>query len=694
MPRLLLTLVGCLGILTAIAQSSRDFRSEVGALGKLLSEKHFSPRVINDNFSEEIFDNFLKELDPHGLYFTTVELSTIAKFRTLLDEQIAGQDWTFLPKIVPLYRSALERAKTVVQKQSEIAFLAAARNNIFQDTVTWVASEKELLTRWRNTLHYQTLVKLADLQKANSASPQFFAKYEPEARIRTRMKVVREINRILQEKKGLEVYVAEKFLKSITIAYDPHTAYFNLTNMEVFSAMISAEEFYFGFSLKENELGKVVISSLAPGGPAWKSGIFQLQDELVALQWEDEEAIDLSDLPLYEINGLLDDANQTKTKFTVRKINGELKTVTLQKEKLSQEENLVRGYVLDGKDGHRYGYVVLPRFYTEFGVDDYAATRCANDVAKEIMKLNKEKIQGIILDVRNNGGGSLKEAIALSGIFLEEGAMAMMKHTGQEPMSLKDMNRGTLYDGPMTLMVNNSSASASEVVAAALQDYHRALVVGSRTFGKATGQEVMALNPSQDLRKLALDGHFGFAKVTTSRIYRVTGKSLQGKGLVPDISLPNFFDVFNYHESILENTLKVDSITKKSYYRPLAAFPVDALREKSKTRVAGSPGFQAIARAMKTYEKVLNDSMPEVVTWENLERQAEEERRMSAGMAKALESEIGVFHARVISTEKERLGLDAYAKDFHQSSVQSMEKDIYLSEVFLIMNDLVDLNKN
>jgi carboxyl-terminal processing protease len=612
----------------------------------------------------------------------------------LLDDQITGQDWSFLPQVTPMYRTALERAKGIVQKQSESAFLPTTKNTLRLDTLEWVATEKDLQVRWRNVLHYHTLEKLGDIHKASPISPQLFSKHEAEVRTRVRNKAVREINRILQTKEGMEAYVGEKLLESITALYDPHTSYFNLSNMEVFSALINAEEFYFGFSLKENEHGKVVISSMAPGGPAWKSGAFQLQDELVTLQWENDEAVDLTDLPLDDVNDLLDDSDRMKTKFTLRTISGELKTVELRKEKLSHEENLVRGYVLEGNSGHRHGYIVLPRFYTEVDGDDFAAMRCANDVAKEIMKLNKEKIEGIILDVRNNGGGSLKEAIALSGIFLEEGAMAMMKHTSAVPTSLKDMNRGTLYDGPLILMVDNRSASASEVLGAALQDYHRALIVGNRTFGKATGQEVMPLNPLQDPRKLASDGHFGFVKVTTSRIYRVTGKSLQGKGLEPDIWLPDFFDVFDYHEANLENSLAPDSITKKSYYKPLAALPVNYLQEKSEARVKASPAFQGIAAAVKAYENELQKLKLEAMVWEDFKRMATGELEVSTGLESALRSEAGIFHARVIMTEKARLDLDAFAKAFHDSSVKTMEKDIYLNEVFLIMNDLVDLNKN
>jgi carboxyl-terminal processing protease len=693
MSRYMLAIVGCLGFLSTFGQLIRDIRSEAASLKKLLSEKHLRPRTINDQFSAAVYDDFLAALDPDGLYFTATELATIEQYRTLLDDQINGEGWTFLPAITPLFRMGLERAKAIALKQCEAAFSATAKNTILFDTLRWVQTEKALQMRWRNKLHYETFEKLADLQKGESRSPQFFAKHEPEARARVKNKAVREINRQLNSKDGLDTFVAEKFLTAITAAYDPHTSYFNLTNMEVFSALVNAEDFYFGFSLKEDERGNVIISSLAPDGPAWKSGSFELHDELVAIQWVDEEVIDLTDLPLAEINSLLDDGDQMKIKFTLRKSSGELKTVELQKEKFSREENLVRGYILEGQNGQRYGYIILPQFYTEFDADDYAATRCANDVAKEIMKFNQEQVQGVILDVRNNGGGSLKEAIALGGIFLEEGAMAMMKHTAQDAILLKDMNRGTLYDGPLILMVNNRSASASEVLAAALQDYNRAVIVGSRTFGKATAQEVLTITPVDALKKLDFKGHFGFAKVTTSRIYRVTGKTWQGKGLIPDISLVDFFDVINYHETLLDNYLMPDSITKKSYYKPLPIYPVTLLRQKSEARVAASNGFKAIAMAMQVYEGEMRELKRELLIWDDFARRAVEARQSTMEIEKALGVDHDIFNARVLAAEKDRLMLDAYAKSFHDASVAAMEKDIYLGEAFLIMNDLITINK-
>ncbi|RAW00557.1 carboxy terminal-processing peptidase [Pseudochryseolinea flava] len=690
MPRLLfVTLFACCATTLATAQVSRDFKKEVAALRKTIASKHIAPRPVDDVFSSELFDRFLEGLDPDGLYFSAVDLKRLEKYRTMLDDEINTSSWKFIPDVTTMYRDVLERSKQIIQKQSEPAFSFTAKSSFFADTTTWVTDEQALATRWRNTLHYQTLLKLTMLHGASITTAQVFQKQEVDARHRVKNMAMRDVHRALNPKEGFDVFIAEQYLEHLATTYDPHTNYFNLSNMEIFSALVSAEGFYFGFSLKENERGDVIISSLAPGGPAWRSGEFQLHDKLIALQWENEKAIDLSDLRLHEVNELLGEADQMNLKFTLQKSNGEVKTVTLQKEKLSQEQNLVRGYVLEGVDGGRYGYVVLPEFYSQWDSDDLAANRCANDVAKEIMKLTKEKIQGLIFDIRHNGGGSLKEAIALSGIFLEEGAMAMMRATGSDPISLKDMNRGTLYDGPLVVMVNGGSASASEIVAAVLQDYNRAVIVGGQTFGKATGQEVIPLNGNVNAANMSSNGNQGFAKITTSRIYRVTGKSLQGRGVIPDIILPDIIAASPYREVNLDHAIIADSIMKKSYYKPLRPLSITALRERSNARVSSSAAFKGVADGIERLQNELLLENAEVLTWDELVKQERTKREITEGLQKTLTLPTAVFKARVVNVEKARLTLDAYANEFHQSSMREMEKDIYLAEAFQIMNDLL-----
>jgi carboxyl-terminal processing protease len=692
MRSLFLFLLGYSVTFAVFAQEKRDFRAEAVALHKLLLTDHIQPQKIDDKFSAQLFDRFFRRLDSKGIYFTSEEIASLGRYATLLDDEINGQQWTFVDNVTALYRKGLERAKIIVEKQSETPFPFALKNTALTDSGAWLPGEKDLSARWRSNLHYITLEKLVAKWPGSSISfPEFYTQQEYAARTRAKGILLRKVNKVLLYENGLSAYVGQVYLDCMVAMYDPHSVYFNVTTVEVITALLSSEGLNFGIAIKKNERGNVVVSSLEPGGPAWKSGVIQVNDEIIALQSVKEpDAIDLEDLSFEEIDGMITDDNHTRMKFTVRKESGEVTTVELAKAVRSQNQNLVRSYVLVSKNGRRYGYIVLPDFYTAGDIEDSNSARCANDVAKEILKLAKEEIEGLILDVRYNGGGALKEAIALSGIFIDGGAICMQRKAGLEPKILKDVNRGTVYDGPLIVMVNGRSASASELLTAALQDHRRAVVVGSRTFGKATGQNYRATDEDMDVNKLLVNGRFGFARVTTSRVYRVTGKTWQCKGIVPDIVLPDYFDLSGRKESSSINALIPDSLVKQSYYQPLPPLPVEALRQKSTQRVAQSVPFNALRKATTsgaTFEQTTSFNALQF-----LEKQ-KEQQKVTRELQQAINEHVNSFNARMVAGDEDRLKLDQYARAFHQASIVEIERDVHLDEACLIMNDLVELIK-
>ena len=265
----------------------------------------------------------------------------------------------------------------------------------------------------------------------------------------------------------------------------------------------------------------------------------------------------------------------TRLVLKFRKKDGTTRIVLLRKEKIENEENIVKGFVLKGEK--KIGYILLPAFYTEW--ENESGSSCANDVAKEIVKLKKENIDGLILDVRYNGGGSLGEAMEMIGIFVDEGPLMGQKQKAEKVIYLKDPNRGTIYNGPMALMVNGQSASASEILAASLQDYNRALIVGSNTYGKATMQQMMLLDTMTN-RPTQIGNAKDIVKITTGKLYRLSGETAQMNGVSPDIVLPDAFDGLDYREKFSSFALPADKVAKNAYYKPLAALPVNELPEK------------------------------------------------------------------------------------------------------------------
>jgi carboxyl-terminal processing protease len=689
-----ITFVGCFLFLSAAGQKVRDHHREALLLKKILVQEHFQPRPVDDQFSRQVFDAFMRSLDEDKVYFTSADLKLLEPYRLLIDDELNGQGWKFLDQVTPLFRKCLVRAETTIRKETETAFNPSSKEYFTYDTTQWAGDEKGLQLKWRHWLNYQTLDRLADLQKIHPAeASDFFRKYEPEARSRVKAFELRMINRILNHPSGFENYMASAYFRSIAAVFDPHTTYYDVTDMENFLSSLSTEGYYFGVTLDENDRGNVMITALAPGGPAWKSGEINVSDELVYLQWDHQEPLDMTGISLEEANEILADANHELIGFTVKKSTGLLKTVKLRKEKISLEQNFVRSYVLAGNDGKKVGYISLPDFYTQWG-DEGSGSRCANDVAKEVLKLATEKIDGLVLDVRFNGGGSLIEAVALAGIFIDEGPLGMIRSKSQLPASVKDMNRGVIYDGPLVLVVNGQSASASEFLAGAFQDYNRAVIVGSRTFGKATAQNFFPLDPAQkeEPSLASIQNGLGFASITTDKIYRVTGKTAQGRGVVPDIYLPDLFDAFDIHEAGLPFALAADSVFKKSFYKPLPALPLEALRQRCASRLRGNQPFDAVtANSSWLATEFHKKDEPVSLNWELFSKQSNEILVRYKALEEVLTRPATSFSVRNGSQDEQRMDADEYAQEINKAWVKRLQEDIYVEEVFHIIADLVEL---
>jgi carboxyl-terminal processing protease len=348
--------------------------------------------------------------------------------------------------------------------------------------------------------------------------------------------------------------------------------------------MLGNNPLIFGFSLTEGEDGKPEIGHLQPGSPAYLSGQVNEGDRILGIKWDNKESIDVSDAGLRELNEMLSESGGDKVNITVRKVDGTTKQVTLHKEKMAVEDednNKVKGFLLKG--ARIVGYISLPDFYSDWE-DNSGVNGCANDVGKEIIKLKKENIQGLIIDLRYNGGGSLKEAVELTGIFIDAGPVAQLKERETKISTLKDVNRGTIYDGPLVILVNGNTASASELVAGSLQDYNRALIVGSPTYGKATGQIVLPLDTTVNIKTYNGKSQAeSYIKLTTFKIYRVDGTTAQIKGVIPNIILPEAADANQKDREANEKfALNASPIDPNKYYTPLQ--PIDVVNPQNAAR--------------------------------------------------------------------------------------------------------------
>ena len=675
-------------------QSPSTVGKQAVMLRRVMDKYHYHPRLLDDSLSAQIFHRFIRMLDPRHLYLTASDVQQLSQYRTRLDEELSGKSWQFVPLATKLYGDRLAAAEKTVDAALQKPFDFSINESITfggKDSLHFAADAQEYAQRWHKWLKYQALMQLTRTPvEANAASTAgTLTTKEPVVRQKIGQIEKRNIRRILDHPGSFEEYVGTLFLNAVTLCHDPHTNYLSKTDWQNYEGALSKEHLSFGLDLDETDEGAVTIARLVPGGPAWKSNELHKGDVLLALKWGGKQLIDLAGADRDEVEELLESSNTDRLEVTVQKTSGIVKTVALLKEKIREEENVVKSFILKGDK--RIGYISLPGFYTEW--ESRTGQGCANDVAKEIVKLQKEKVEGLILDIRYNGGGSLQEGVDLAGIFIDQGPMCVMKGRAEKPEILKDMNRGTVYDGPLVLLVNGQSASASEVLAGALQDYNRAVIVGSPTFGKSTGQIVVPLDSTISLMapvERKARSPYGFVTVTTEKLYRVTGRSAQLKGVRPDITLPDVYDALDYREVTYPFALSSDSLNRKFYFLPLPPLPIGELTRRSTGRQEQHPSFVTIRRFTQTIKNVPDKTGKAILLQPPyFTQRAAENQRYQLELEKALEQTTTLYTVENTTYDRELMHMDAYGKEVNAAVAKNVLTDIYITEGYQIAKDLI-----
>jgi carboxyl-terminal processing protease len=652
-------------------------------LREVVAKKHISPKLVNDQFSNDFYTTYLQVLDGGRLFFTAADVKKLESFRSTIDDEWNNATTNFFTTSAQLYKTKLQMAKaTIIEVCAKPFDFSLPEFYNFSDTAA-ALTDKALYTRWQNMLKVDVLQSLMNIALNQWQTKKAIVKAEvmtkePEVRSRVKAKYLAQINSFLENDADYQQHLTSIYLNTFLTCLDPHSAFFDATARQQFKASLNTEGLSFGFSLDENERGEVVIHHLAPGSAAWMSGMLNKGDVLVQLKWEGSQAVDLAGLEVEDIQQLLALHTKEKMELTVRKGNGQSQVVVLQKQKLENEDNIVKSFVLSGSKN--IGYVMLPSFYTEW--EEGAGSRCAADVAKEIVKLKKDSIAGLILDLRFNGGGSLQEAIEMAGIFIDEGAICQIKSSDGKLEVLKDMNRGVIYNGPMLVLVNGQSASASELVAAALQDYNRAIIAGTPTYGKATGQNIVPLQePSYSGAERA-----GFAKLTMIKLFRPTGKTAQKAGVQPDILLPDLYDR-EQRESNEPFALAADTVSAYKYFKPMKSLSLAGVQQKSNNRFTEIPKFKEgkrLAQLAAGYRKKGKVSLK----WEDAEREI---KTVASGTSENLFAEpTNVYRVRN-NTADQKFTSSALANEFNAFWLKRLSADMYVEEAFQILSDFIQL---
>ena len=654
----------------------------------MLKEAHYSPKLIDDSFSKKIFYKYFEVLDPNKNIFLKEDIESLKKYEFRIDDEMKGADVEFFKAVAQIFNKRMEEAALIYKDvlSKPLNYSVDETFNGDPDKVKFPVSNADKKESWRKWLKYQSLdryVELMETREKNKDRQDFKVKTNEELEVESREKVSKVMERTFERYrfKFSEDDKFNLFVSIITNTMDPHTEFFPPVDKRYFDEQMSGRFFGIGASLLYDE-GNIKINTLVAGSPAWKSGEVQVGDVILKVGQGKEEPTELTGFVVEDAVKLIRGKKGTEVRLTLKKQDGSVKVVTLVRDEIVQDESFARSAIINNGNS-RLGYIYLPEFYADF--DRPNGARCYIDVAKEIIKLKEDKVDGIIMDLRNNGGGSLYDVVQMVGLFIEKGPIVQVKDRDGKPNILEDKNREVLYDGPLTVMVNEFSASASEIFAAAIQDYGRGVVIGSTsTYGKGTVQRNLGLDPESGY--LNSNSDLGTIKLTLQKFYRVNGGSTQLKGVVSDIVLPDNYEYLKFREKDEPDALPWDEIKKAPINNWRSGYELSTIQKLSDARLQTNEAFKLIKENTEWLAKQ-NDREYSL----NFEKYQKEQKAIRATvrqieLLKKLQNEMEV---NSLPQDANRFSYDKGKQDRFDQWIKNLRKDIYIDQAAKVTADMV-----
>ena len=570
----------------------------------VLEKGHYQSQDINDQLSIKVFNSYLEMIDPQKKYFLNSDFKEFKKFEKLIDDQWLSYDLTFFNlthnRLVQRINEVELFLPSLFKKTFE--FDSDEKINVDFENLSFPKNDKERKERWRKQLKFSMLdlydIKILDQKKLIESNSDYVKKSNSDL-LNESLEIVNDnINDIFDLMNDLERKDwFSNYVNSFVTQYDPHTVYFKPEDKDRFDVNISGRFDGIGARLQKRD-GGIEIVQIILGGPLWKDKKIEAGDEIIKVGEPGKDPVNVIGMRIDDAIKLIKGPKGTVVELTVRrKVDNEIKTFPITRDEVVLEESYAKSTLIE-KDNKTYGLITLPKFYVDF--NDYKEINCASDVKKEIINLKKEGIEGLVLDLRNNGGGALQTVVDMTGLFIETGPIVQVKSIGNRKKVLYDKDPSVFWDGPLVILVNQMSASASEIMAAALQDYERAVVIGSdNTFGKGTVQNVLDLN-----RFLSnSDFDLGALKITTEKFYRINGGSVQLKGVESDIVTPNTYSHIEIGEADEKNPLKWDQIDKAQFRKWDGYYNLESVINDSKLRISKNELFSLIDQNAKWFSE-------------------------------------------------------------------------------------------
>lgn len=661
-----------------------------------LERFHYQPLEIDDDFSQRAYTYYLNEIDGARLFFTQQDIKDFSAHEQLIDDQIAAGDYAFFDLVQERWLQRLDQAEQWYE-----AILGAPLNldagkeiDLLDEDAEWNANDRKLEDYWRDYIKRdilnQVVQKQQEIEESQDSDEPLEAmsvrEIETEAREKTLERYQKWFERMRKSKLSSR---RSQYLNALTAMFDPHTSYYRPKDKESFDIRFSGRLEGIGATL-QTDGSYTKVTTLVVGGPAWKAGDLKEDDIILAVRQEgEEEALDIKDMLVEDVVTHIRGKKGTTVHLKIRKPDGTVEEISIVRDIVVIEDTYAKSLLIEGaQEDEKIGYINLPSFYADFQNEDGRFS--AKDIKAELQKLQDHDVTGIILDLRNNGGGSLRDVVDMTGFFIPEGPVVQVAGRGNRKEVLSDKDPGVVYDGPLVVLVNQYSASASEILAAALQDYGRAVIVGSpQTFGKGTVQRFIDLDrtvPGRgDVKPL------GTIKLTMQKFYRINGGSTQLRGVEADIVLPDSRALLETGERQQTGPLPWTEIEPAQYSQEVyQVSALETLKKRSADRVAEHPVFQKIQQnALRVKRQRDRSTFPlNLSDYAALDEANREEAAQYKGLFDAVVTP-GVIN---IDVDLEEIVEESKVKENNEFK-ENVSKDVYIAEALRILADMRELKK-
>ncbi len=688
--------LGLLVIIIAVASCSftnKSFETDdkdkllLDLITYVLERGHYEPKEINDDFSVNVFEDFIDIIDPTKRYFLEEDILEFEQYKFQIDDQIKNTDISFFNLVYDRLMTRMADAKNIYQEVLDQPFDFSIDEyiDINYEKEGFAESKKDLSRRWRKQLKYATIgtydSKLED-EKQNEKNEEGYNRksfdvLEQESRDATRQ-TLDEFFDFIYDLERKDWFV--QYINTIVDEFDPHTYYFAPDDKDKFDISMSGKFEGIGARLQKKPEGAKIVEIIS-GGPVWRDRQLEVGDEILKVGQEGDLPVNIVGMRLDDAIKLIKGPKGTVVDLTVRKVDGTIRVVSITRDVVELEESYAKSATVT-KDLNKFGLIHLPKFYVDF--EDYAERNAATDVAKEVERLKQEGVEGLVLDLRDNGGGSLKTVVEMAGLFIKDGPIVQVRSSGKDKDVYEDKDERIQWDGPLVILVNELSASASEILAAAMQDYKRAIVIGSKqTFGKGTVQNVI---PLENIVRSNEYGDLGAIKLTTQKFYRINGGSTQLEGVKSDVVVPDRYSYIDLGERDQRNPLGWDKITPADYQIWDGYIDYEATIANSTKRMAANPQIKLIEENAKWLKEQQDKTV--VSLNYDLYKKEEVKNRDQSQYFESISEYDSKLSFESLSYEAELFTEDPVLREKRDRWHQDLARDVYVEEAINVLEDL------